>query len=94
MFNSWSEFYHKKALEKKASKVADRQHLIYSWLRADQALVQLGQLKRSHALTPCVKVEDKGHFSLHLASALREIKIIKIYIKDYEAHLKKQAGKK
>lgn len=86
-------FYVKKRAEKEARKTADRRHLTYSWLRADQASVQLGQLRRSHEITPCVSEHNSEAFDVSMEKAIFFIESIKSMIKAYETYLKKQAGK-
>lgn len=91
--NRW-EWREQQHIRKKASKTADRTHLTYCWLRADQASVQLGQLQRSHELTPVVIRKDLKPFNDLLWSILYDIEVLKGLIKNYQEHLKKQAGKK
>jgi hypothetical protein len=81
-------------LRRKAEKVVDQTHLTYCWLRADQATVQLGQLKRSHELTPVVSSKNAPYFDHAMDSILCQIGELKSMIKDYQEHLKSRKGKR
>lgn len=93
MNNSRRDWKEQQRLRNKASKQQNKSHLHYCWLRADQAVVQLQQLKRSHEFSPVCLPEDHKDFLNELRIALSVIDRLKFLIKQKEQFLKDKKGK-